>query len=195
MFRVTFLVDDPAERQRLATELRLLTVGSEARMVSAFTDAKTIEVYLDIAESADPRAVTDRFAQRLGVSDYELTRAEPLVTEPDENAPPSNRGRLHPATINQVRVHPDGRTLSVQARHRPDETVERVEIGETDEAVAITVLVSAPDDVRDQFVSFAVAFTWVEALLDSPMRDGQIIRHDRDPGPLPSRAFQRGSSI
>ncbi len=195
MFRVTFLVDDPAERQRLATELRLLTVGSEARMVSAFTDAKTIEVYLDIAESADPRAVTDRFAQRLGVSDYELTRAEPLVTEPDENAPPSNRGRLHPATINQVRVHPDGRTLSVQARHRPDETVERVEIGETDEAVAITVLVSAPDDVRDQFVSFAVAFTWVEALLDSPMRDGQIIRHDRDLGPLPSRAFQRGSSI
>lgn len=69
MFRVTFLVDDPAERQRLATELRLLAVDSEARMVSAFTDAKTIEVYLDIAESADPRAVADRFAQRLGVSD------------------------------------------------------------------------------------------------------------------------------
>jgi hypothetical protein len=194
MFRVTFLVDDPAERQRLAAELRVLTVGSEARMVSAFSDAKAIEVYLDIAESADPRAVTDRFAQRLGVNDYELTRAEPLVTEPDGTAPPIDRGRLHPAAITQVRVPPDGRTLSVQARHRPDETVERVEIEETDEAVAITVLVSAPDDVRDQYVSFAVAFTWVDTLLDSPVSDRKIIRHARDPGPLPSRAFQRGSS-
>jgi hypothetical protein len=169
MFRVTFLVDDPAERQRLATELRALTMGGEVRMVSAFADAKTIEVYLDIAESADPRAVTDRFAQQLGVSEYELTRAEPLVTEPHGSAPPGDRGRLRPAVITQVRVHPDGRTLSVQARHRPDETVETVEVQQTDDAVAITVLVGAPeDDAGDHYVSFTVAFTWVDTVLDRP---------------------------
>ena len=194
VFRVTFLVDDAAERQRLATELRALTMSGEARLVSAFVDAKTIEVYLDIAESADPRSVADRFAQQLGVSEYELTRAEPLVTEPHGSASPSDRGRLRPAAITQMRVHPDGRTLSVQARHRPDETVERVEIEEADEAIAITVLVGAPHDVRDQYVSFAVAFTWVDTSLDNPVSDRQIIRNDRDPGPLPSRAFQRGTS-
>ena len=182
MFRVTFLVDDPAERQRLATELRALTMGGEARIVFAFADAKTIEVYLDIAESADPRTVTDRFAQQLGVSEFELTRAEPLATEPDRSAPPSNHGRLRPAAITQVRVHPDGRALSVQARHRPHEIVESVDVEEAGDAIAIAVLVGTPDDVRDHYVSLAVTFTWVDTILDRPLGDRQIIRHDPDHG-------------
>jgi hypothetical protein len=63
--------------------------------------------------------------------------------------------------ITQVRVHPDGRTLSVQARHRPYETIERVEVEQTDDAVTITALVGSPeDDDRNQYVSLAVAFTW-----------------------------------
>jgi hypothetical protein len=176
MFRVTFLIDDPAERQRLANELRSLTMGGDARIVSAFADAKTVEVYLEIGESVVWRDVADQLAQRLGVDEYEVTRAEPLLTVPPADADTIGHRRLRPAAITQVRVHPDGRTLSVQARHRQDETVERVEVQQTDEAVAITVLLSAPDDdVRDHYVSFAVAFTWVDTTLDRPVGNRRIV--------------------
>jgi hypothetical protein len=179
MFRVTFLVDDPAERERLATALRALTMGGDARIVSVFADAKTVEVFLDIAESAVPRAVTDRLAQWLGVTEYEVTRADAVPTEMVGNGNAISRGRLRPAAITQVRVHPDGRTLSVQARHRRHETVERVEVEQTDDTVALTVLVgTADDDVRAQYVSLAVAFTWIDAFLDRPVGDRRIIRHD-----------------
>jgi hypothetical protein len=179
MFRITFLVDDPAERQRLETDLRALTMGGDARIVSAFADAKTVEVYLDIAESAVPRAVADRLAQRLGVTDYEVTRAQAVPTETVGSAAAISRGRLRPAAITQVRVHPDGHTLSVQARQRRHETVESVEVEQTDEAVSLTVLVgTADDDVRGQYVSLAIAFTWVDTFLDRPVGDRQIIRHD-----------------
>jgi len=40
MFRVTFLADDPAERERLATGLLTLSMGGDARIVAAFADAK-----------------------------------------------------------------------------------------------------------------------------------------------------------
>jgi len=179
MFRVTFLVDDPSERARLATDLRALTMGGDARIVSAFADAKTVEVFLDIAESADPNAVTDRLAQWLGVTDYEVTRADAVPTEMLGKAEPAPHARLRRATITQVRVHPDGRALSVQARHRRHEAVERVEVEQSDEAVALTVLVGA-DDVRGQYVSLAVAFTWVDTFLDRPLADRRIIRHDPD---------------
>jgi hypothetical protein len=76
-------------------------------------------------------------------------------------------------------VHPDGRTLSVQARHRRHETVESVEVEQTDDAVVLTVLVgTAEDDVRSQYVSLAVAFTWIDTFLDRPVGDRRIIRHD-----------------
>ena len=179
MFRVTFLVDDPAERQRLATELRALTMGGDARIASAFADAKTLEVYLDIAESAVPRAVIDRLAQWLGVTEYEVTGAQAVPTETVGSPATISRGHLRPAAITQVRVHPDGCALSVQARHRPYETVERVEVEQTDDAVALTVLVgTADDDARSRYVSLAVAFTWVDTFLDRPVGDRRIIRHD-----------------
>jgi hypothetical protein len=176
MFRVTFLIDDPAERHRLANELRSLTMGGDARIVSAFADAKTVEVYLEIGERVVWRDVTDQLAQRLGVDEYEVTRAEPLLTVPPAGADATGRRRLRPAAITQVRVHPDGRTLSVQARHRQDETVETVDVQQTDEAVAVTVLLSAPDDdVREHYVSFAVAFTWVDTTLDRPVGNRRIV--------------------
>jgi hypothetical protein len=183
MFRVTFLVDDPGERQRLAAELRALTVGADARIVSAFVYAKTVEVFLDVAEFAVPYEVVDQLAQSLGVDEYEVASAAPLATETGGVVAPARR-RLRPAVITQVRVHPDDRTLSVQARHRPHETVARVEVDETDDAVTIAALVGSPeDDDRDQYVSLAVAFTWVDAILDRPVGDRQIIRDDPDRRP------------
>ncbi|HEY5172342.1 MAG TPA: hypothetical protein VIK54_11520 [Acidimicrobiia bacterium] len=176
MFRVTFLIDDPAERQRLANELRSLTMGGDVRIVSAFADAKSVEVYLEVGESVVWRDVTDQFAQRLGVDEYEVTRAEPLRIDVPASTDAVDRRRLRPATITQVRVHPDGRTLSVQARHRSDETVETVEVQQTEEAVAITVLLGTPDnDAREHYVSFAVAFTWVDTMLDRPVGIRRLI--------------------
>jgi hypothetical protein len=183
-FRVTFWIDDAAERQRLATELRGRTTGGDVRIVGAFADATTVKVYVDIAESAVPReVVADQFARRFDVDRSEVTPVEPLPTEPISSRPAIDRGRFHPAAITQMRVHPDGRTISVQARHRPYETVGPVEVEETDEAVSITVLVGTPDDdVRDQYVSFAVTFIWVDAFLERPVGDRQIIRYDPDRG-------------
>jgi hypothetical protein len=179
MFRVMFLIEDAIERQRSATELRGLTMGGDARVVTAFVDSKTLEVFVDIAESALPREVFDRLAHRLGVDEYEVTRVEPVEAEPVGGAAAVRRRRLRRAAITQVRTHPDGRTLSVQARHRPDETVETVEVQQTDDAVGITVLVgTADDDVREQFVSFAVSFTWVDTILDRPVGNRQIIHLD-----------------
>jgi hypothetical protein len=179
MFRVMFLIDDAAARQRSVAELRNVTMGGDARIVSAFADAKTVEVFLDIAESALPREVIDRLAHQLVVDEYEVTRVEPVAAEPVGSAATIRRGRLRRAVITQVRVHPDGRTLSVQARHRPDETVEQVEVQQTDDAVGIAVLVGPlGDDDREQYVSFAVAFTWVDAILDRPVGDREIIHLD-----------------
>jgi hypothetical protein len=179
MFRVTFLVDDPGERARLAGGLRSLTMGGDARIVSAFADAKTVEIFLDIAESADPHAVIDRIAQLLGVADYEVTRADAVPTEMLGSTVPAPRAHLRRAAITQVQVHPDGRGLSVQARHRRHEAVESVEVEQSDDAVAITVLVGT-DDAHAQYVSLAVAFTWVDTFLDRPLGDRRIIRHDPD---------------
>lgn len=179
MFRVTFLVDDPAERQRLAAELRALTMGGATRVVSVFANAKTVEVFLDIAESvADD--VVDQLAQSLGVDAYEITSAAPLAT-PTGNPDATDRRHLRRAVITQVRVHPDGRTFSVQARHRPYETVERVDVEQTDQAVTITALVGSPEeDDRDRYVSLAVAFTWFDTVLDRPLGGREVIRDDPD---------------
>jgi hypothetical protein len=183
MFRVTFLVDDPVERQRLATELRALTMGGATRIVSAFANAKTVEVFLDIAESAVADDVVDQLAQSLGVDEYEITSAAPLAT-PTESADATDRRHLRRAVITQVRVHPDGRTLSVQARHRPYETVDRIDVEQSDDAVTITAVVGSPeDDDRDNYVSLAVAFTWVDTVLDRPLGDRQITRDDPDQRP------------
>jgi hypothetical protein len=107
--------------------------------------AKTVEVFLDVAEFAVPSEVADQLARSLGVDVYEVESAVPLATQTARGVAPARR-RLRPAAITQVRVHPDGCTLSVQARHRPYETIERVEVGQTDDAVVITVLVGSPDD-------------------------------------------------
>jgi hypothetical protein len=179
MFRVLFLIDDAAERQRSVAELRIVSMGGDARIVSAFADAKTVEVFLDIAESAVPREVIDRLAHQLVVDEYEVTRVEPVAAEPVGSAATIRRGRPRRAVITQLRVHPDGRTLSVQARHRPDETVEQVEVQQTDDTIGIAVLVGPlGDDDREQYVSFAVAFTWVDAILDRPIGDREIIEFD-----------------
>jgi hypothetical protein len=181
MFRVTFWVDDPAKRQGLAAELRALTMAGGTRIVSAFVSAKTVEVFVELGDSAVPRDVAGQLALAFGVDEYEVTSAEPLPTGSPESAVSIARRRLRPAVITQVRVHPDGRTLSVQARHRPYETADHVEVEQSDDAVTIAALVGSPhDDDRDRFVSLAVAFSWMDIVVDRPVGDREIIRDDPD---------------
>src|SRR5207253_2105785 len=45
--------------------------------------------------------------------------------------------RVHPGTITQVAVKPDGRTLSVKVRHRRNEAVADVAVEETTETVTV----------------------------------------------------------
>jgi hypothetical protein len=182
MFRVTFVVSHASESRRRAVELRAPTIGGGVRIVSAFQQGKTVDVYLDVGNSVTPYEAADNLARQLGVSEFEVTLVEPL---PIRSAPrPGGRRALHRAdAITQVRVHPDDRTLSILARHRPHETVERVAVDETDESVSITVLVVTPDDhVRSPYVSMANAFTWRDTVLDRPLGDRKVIRSGPNDG-------------
>jgi hypothetical protein len=188
MFRVTFQVSESAERQLLASGLRTPVAGGGARVVLAFDDAKTVDVYLEILDPADPDVAAADLARHLGVADYEITEVEPLLTESTESADAGRRSP-RPDAITQVLVNADDRTLSVQVRHRPYETAAAIEVvDETDDAVVITVVVSATDDhVGGQYASLAIVFTWVDIVLDRPLGNRKVIRHNPSYNPAPAR--------
>jgi hypothetical protein len=175
MFRVTFLVSDPAESRRRAGELRAPTIGGGVRIVSAFQHGKTVDVYLDVGNDVVPYEAAENLARQLDVTEYEVTHVVPLSIGSGQR-PSIERGLHRADAITQVRIHPDDRTLSILARHRPHETVERIEVDQTEESVSITVLVVTPDDrVRSQYVSLANAFTWMDTVLDRPLGDRRVI--------------------
>jgi hypothetical protein len=188
MFRVTFLIGDPAERRDFATGLRSTSIGGDARIVSAFEDAKTVDLYVEVGDPAAAPGLFDEFAQRLGVREFEVAEVEPLLTGSVERATGERLSR-RPDSITQVRLQPDDRTLSVQVRHRPNETVETVEVEQSDEAVAISVWVAAAQDPESgQYASLAIAFTWIDTVLDRPLGDRKVIRHVPGPGASAARA-------
>ncbi|MDQ1435664.1 MAG: hypothetical protein QOF59_2480 [Actinomycetota bacterium] len=187
MYRVAFSMDDSEDRQQLGSALEHWTIG-DARIIAAFAGATTIDVYIDITDMAIPREVARQLAQRLGIAEYELTRVDALPVPALGSEATMHRAHLRPATITQVRVHPDDRTLSVQVRHRPHESVETIDLEESDDAVRIAVFVAAlHDDDSDRYVSLAVAFSWVEALLEREIGDRRILRQDPDQGFVRSR--------
>jgi hypothetical protein len=191
MFRFTLSLSGPAERERVTAALRVPTIG-DVRIVSAFADETTVEAYLESGGTADLREVAADVARRLGVTEYEVTRVDPIcngVTQgPNLNgaarrsaeAPNPDRTPRRPADITQVRIALDDRTLSVQTRHRPHETVETIEVMETDDAVMLTALVAPPDNLGEQYASFGIAFSWMDTVLDRPLGSRRVIRHDRD---------------
>ncbi|MCU1466358.1 MAG: hypothetical protein JWM72_2286 [Actinomycetia bacterium] len=187
MYRVAFSMDDSEDRQQLISALERCTIG-DARIVSAFAGATTVDVYIDITDTAIPREVAGQLAQRLGAAAYEVTRVDALPVPALGSEPTMHRAHLRPATITQVRVHPDDRTLSVQVRHRPHESVETLDLEESDDAVRIAVFVDAfEDDASNRYVSLAVAFSWIEAILEREIGDRRILRQDPDHGFVRSR--------
>jgi hypothetical protein len=177
MFRVTFLINEPGGTQLPAPELRVPDIGC-ARVISAFRDAKAIDVFFNVESVAGARDVAASFATQLGIPEYEVTQVESLPIGAGEPGV-SDRASRRPDAITQVRVHPDDRTVSVQVRHRPHETVAGIETVETlDDAVAITVSVATRDEhAADQYASLAIAFTWIDTVLDRPLGDRKIVRH------------------
>jgi hypothetical protein len=189
MYRVAFSMDDSEDRQQFGTALQRCSIG-DARVVAAFAGATTIDVFVDITDTAVPREVAAQLAQRLGVDEYEVTRVEALPVPTLGSEAPMHRVHLRPATITQVRVHPDDRTLSVQVRHRPQETVETIDVDESDDAVRIAVFVATlEDDETNQYVSLAVAFSWIEAVLEREIGVRRILRQD------PDHAFVRSRPV
>ena len=187
MYRVAFSTDDSAERQQLVTALQHCTLA-DARIVAAFADTSTVEVYLDMTDAAIPREIAGQLAQRLGGGEYTVTRVDALAIAQVGSDGTVHRGHLRPATITQVRVQADDRTLSVQARHRPNETVETIDVRETEDSVTIAVAVASfDDDISRQYVSLSVAFSWVETVLEDGVGERRVIRHDPESGFLRSR--------
>jgi hypothetical protein len=176
MFRVTYLVSDPAESRRRVGELRPPTIGGGVRIVAAYLHGKTVDVYLDAGNDVAPYEAAENLAGQLGVTEYEVTQVEPLSIGSAQR-PTIDRARHRADAITQVRIHPDDRTLSILARHRPHEAVAEIEVEETDESVSITVLVETSEDhVRSPYVSLANAFTCMDTVLDRPLGDRRVIR-------------------
>jgi hypothetical protein len=173
MFRFTFSLSGPAERERVAAALNVPAIGN-VRVVSAFADETKVDAYLDFDGTAGLREVADDVARRLGIREYEVTCVDPLCN--GANAPNPERASRRPADVTQVRIDLDDRTLSVQTRHRPHETVETVEVVQTDEVVMITASVAPLDSGTEQFASFGIAFTWVDTVLDRPLGNRRVIR-------------------
>jgi hypothetical protein len=87
--------------------------------------------------------------------------------------------RVHPGTITQVLVKPGGRALSVQVRHRRNEAVAAIAVGETADTVEVAASVGTPeDDRRADFASFGVTFSWADADLARELGARRIIHSD-----------------
>jgi hypothetical protein len=177
MFRLTFSLSGPAARERAAAALNGPAIG-DIRIISAFADETKIDAYLDFDGTSGLHEVAADVARRLGVSEYEVTCVDPLCTGAREAHP--DRVPRRPADITQVRLDVDDRTLSVQVRHRPHETVDAVEVEQTDDAVMITALVAPIDNVTERYASFGIAFTWVDTTLDRRLGSRRVIRRDPD---------------
>jgi hypothetical protein len=155
------------------------------RIVAAFIESKAVEAYFDIDEGTDALAI-GALAGRLGF-DYEVTEVEPVLArvggpEPTAELDPPPR-RSHSATITQVLMEPDGRTVCVQARHRRHEAVHAVDVSEDDHNVRIGVLVGVPED--DPFAgcaSLALGFSWIRTRLDRPLGERRIVHAGSSPG-------------
>jgi len=100
--------------------------------------------------------------------------------------------RVHPGTITQVTVKPDGRTLSVKVRHRRNEAIAAIAVEETEETVAVAASVGTPDgDRRADFASFGVTFSWADADLAREVGARRIIHSDAGiAGPAPAAASE-----
>ncbi|MDQ1475418.1 MAG: hypothetical protein QOE62_647 [Actinomycetota bacterium] len=199
MFRFTLSLSGPAERERVTAALQGPAIG-DVRIVSAFADETKVEAYLEAGGRADLREVAADVARRLGVTEYEVTRVDPIchgatrrqnlngsAHRPAESPSP-DRAPRRPADITQVRIDLDDRTLSVQTRHRPHETVETIEVMETDDAVMITAFVAPPDNLAEQYASFGIAFSWMDTVLERPLGNRRVIRPDRDSNTPASRS-------
>jgi hypothetical protein len=181
MYRVAFSMNDSEDREQLGSALQRCTVA-DARIVAAFAGATSVDVYVDITDTAVPREVAGQIAQRLGVLEYEVTRVDALPIPVVGTETTKHHARPRAATITQVRAHPDDRTLSVQVRHRLHEAVETIDVEESDDAVRIAVFVAAADDDENRYVSLAVAFSWIESVLEREIGERRILRQDADHG-------------
>jgi len=178
VLRLTVRLRDDADDVRDCA-LRLRDAASPAtRIVAAFVEPKCIEAYFDLGVGTEPDAI-GLLARGLGFDDYELTVVEPLSSvvgagEPElDVAPPGHR---RPAAIAQVSLQPDGRTLCIRARHRRHETVQAVDVDESDRDVSVTVFVGIPGaDPYAGLVSFAVDFSVVRVRLAQPLGDRRVI--------------------
>jgi hypothetical protein len=180
MFRLTFSLSGPTERERVAAALNAPAIG-DIQIISAFADETRVDVYLESRGTASLREVAADVARRLGLSEYEVSCVDPLCNRAAIEPNP-DRAPRRSADITQVRIDVDDCTLSVQARHRPHEMVDTVEVQQTDDAVMITALVYPVDNVTERYASFGIAFTWVDTVLDRPLGNRRVIRHapDRD---------------
>jgi len=101
--------------------------------------------------------------------------------------------RVHPGTITQVAVKPDGYTLSVKVRHRRNEAIAGVAVEETTETITLAASIGIPEhDRRADFASFGVTFSWADADLAREVGARRIIYTDDGIHTAPGEASGAG---
>lgn len=183
MFRLTFpLVDRSADGDERLREL-VDPALADGRITAAFSDSKSVEVYVDAAQVGDVRDLAARLARSMRVDEYEITPVDAMRIGAPVQSPAVVRGRARPVAVTRARLADDGRTMSLQARHRPHERVTSVDLDQDEDAVRVRISAATADDPRRHYASLAVAFTWVEVTLEEPLANRPLLVAESELGP------------
>lgn len=179
MLRLRLRLDEgEGDAARWAARLRG-AMPADMHLVAAFLDDGTLDVYVEPGADANVGAAIDRIVMALGASDYRASSVVALPVEPAVTStavvPATQLTTVHRGQIVDVTVLPDCRELSVKVRHRRYETIDRLEITETEHRIHVTAWVgTSPDDPRGEYATFADTFTAVPAELGRPVGTRRI---------------------
>jgi hypothetical protein len=177
MLRLTVRLTDDRDDVRDCAQTLLDVAPGDIRVVAVFVEGKSVEAYLEIEDGVDDRRI-DQWIAGFGFEHYELSDVELMPVRPEPGVvadvdPPTWPASV--ATITRVVAEPADDTLRIQVRHRRYETIQRIDVEETDHVVRVKVMVGVPhDDPHAPYVSFAVIFSWVRARLRRPLGSRRV---------------------
>jgi hypothetical protein len=178
MIRITVPhdTDEHLDAERWAQRVRdAAPIGLQ--LSRAYVDARNLVVYI---EADIDTAVIEQFVDRLGFGP--CTKVDVILLPiGDVSVVPTPSSRelvdVHPSElIEATTVSEDGREVLLNVRHKPYEQIDHVDVKETENTVELTVWVgSANEDARRHYVTFQVAFSTAEVVLERPLASRQIV--------------------
>lgn len=174
MLRLTLKLHEyGVEAARCAARLRGAT-PIDMRLVAAFLDGATLDIYLEADVGANIDSAIDRIVTAFGADDYRTVGVVALPVEslapPTAVVPATQLVSVRRGQIVGVTVSPDCRELSANVRHRHYERIDRVDVSEMEDEIHLTAWVGTiADDPRSDYATFTDTFTAVAVDLGRPV--------------------------